>query len=400
MVFGIGLGALASSGGVVSNPWLTWTGANNGSPSNIDTSSTNPDEFVSTTFATDASMVIYFDDSTQQLASRVITTTGVTIAYGTIFNITSATSVNSLSCTTLDTSRVLACWAENAASLKACVLSVSGATITKGATASFAIPGGGTPTGISVTKIVTDVSILAYSDGGTANARSGCVVSTSTTTATINTRTIFGTHTTSAGSIVPLTSSSAIYTYTDTTAFTVIGTVLTASGTTISAGTEVVIYTEGGTAALSNVASCALSSTKIVTLFKGAPAGSSSNQLLAIASTVGATSITSSGSAVQFGSTSTNVSVNKGFQGGIADGGCLTIDGTTFMAFMCTGSGTTTNTAGITASVAGNVITQAATVGISSNQSSCHALSLLSSTRILAIYDQASHSNIAEVFST
>ena len=145
-----------------------------------------------------------------------------------------------ISVSTLDSSKAIVCYQDggNSSYGTACVLSISGTTITAGTPVVFE---SATSTYISVSTLDSSKAIVCYRDDGNSSYGTACVLSISGTTITAGTPVVFESATSTYISVSTLDSSKAIVCYTDD-GNSSYGTacVLSISGTTITAGTPVV----------------------------------------------------------------------------------------------------------------------------------------------------------------
>jgi hypothetical protein len=169
----------------------------------------------------------------------VLSISGTTITAGTPVVFESANSLN-FSVAMLDSSKAIVCYRDNGNSSygTACVLSISGTTITAGTPVVFE---SATSNYISVAMLDSSKAIVCYRDDGNANYGTACVLSISGTTITAGTPVVFESAYSYYFSVAMLDSSKAIVCYTDN-GNSDYGTacVLSISGTTITAGTPVV----------------------------------------------------------------------------------------------------------------------------------------------------------------
>ena len=144
----------------------------------------------------------------------------------------------------------------------ACVLSISGTTVTAGTPVVFE---SATTSYTSVAMLDSSKAVVTYQDGGNSNYGTACVLSISGTTVTAGTPVVFESATTDYTSVAMLGSSKAVVTYQDG-GNSNYGTacVLSISGTTVTAGTPVVF--ESAAAYVTSVAM--LDSSKAVVTYK------------------------------------------------------------------------------------------------------------------------------------
>jgi len=125
----------------------------------------------------------------------------------------------------------------------ACILDVSGSTITAGTAVVFESAG---TNYISVTMLTSTKAIVAYQDAGNSSYGTACILDVSGSTITAGTAVVFESAGTNYISVTMLTSTKAIVTYRDT-GNSDYGTacILDVSGSTITAGTAVVFESAG-----------------------------------------------------------------------------------------------------------------------------------------------------------
>jgi hypothetical protein len=169
----------------------------------------------------------------------VLSISGTTVTAGTPVVFESATSTY-ISVAMLDSSKAIVCYRDGGNSNygTACVLSISGTTVTAGTPVVF--ESAGSPY-ISVAMLDSSKAIVCYQDGENANYGTACVLSISGTTVTAGTPVVFESANSSYISVAMLDSSKAIVCYRDD-GNAAYGTacVLSISGTTVTAGTPVV----------------------------------------------------------------------------------------------------------------------------------------------------------------
>ena len=149
-------------------------------------------------------------------------------------------TANYTSVTKINTDKYLVCYSDGGDSNKgkACVLSVSGTTITAGTPAVF--ESGATTNIWSVSKLDTDKALVCYTDGGNSNYGTACAMTVSGTTITVGTPAVFASVDTSADLVIsaPVDTNKGLVTYVDRSSTgSIKWLVLTVSGTTITANT-------------------------------------------------------------------------------------------------------------------------------------------------------------------
>jgi len=149
-------------------------------------------------------------------------------------------TTNYTAVTKINTNKYLVCYSDAGNSNRgtACVLSVSGSTITEGTPVVFET--GGTTNIYSVSKLDTDKALVCYTDTGNSNYGTACAMTVSGTTIIAGTPVVFDTVDTSADLVLsaPVDTNKAVVTYIDRTSSAYIRwRVLTVSGTTITANT-------------------------------------------------------------------------------------------------------------------------------------------------------------------
>jgi len=190
-------------------------------------------------------LVCYRDDGNSYYGTaQILTISGTTVTAGTetVFNnaITSYISVIQL-----DATHALVCYrdAGNSYYGTAQVLTISGTTVTAGTETVF---NAATTYYISVTQLDATHALVCYQDGGNSQYGTACVLTISGTTVTAGTETVFNAATTYYISVIQIDATHALVCYNDG-GNSNYGTaqVLTISGTTVTAGTETVFNTAG-----------------------------------------------------------------------------------------------------------------------------------------------------------
>lgn len=215
-----------------------------------------------------------------------------------------AGSTTRVSVCALDATHALVCYCDagNSNQGTACVLTISGSVVTAGAEAVFET--GSTATSLAVCALSSSKAVVAYSDAGNSDYLTACVLDISGTTVTPGTPAVLAsvdTYTSEGAdqvSIAALSATHAIVTYIDQTAAANNGKAITfsVSGTTITAGSPVTF----AAAATEYAHVCALSSTAAVVVYSNV---ASSRAGTARQLTVSGTTTTAPGSALAFEST-------------------------------------------------------------------------------------------------
>jgi urease beta subunit len=202
--------------------------------------SASSDYFSVSTLDSSKAIVCYRDDGNSSYGTAcVLSISGTTITAGTPVVFESANSIY-ISVSTLDSSKAIVCYTDNGNSNygTACVLSISGTTITAGTPVVFE---SATSIYISVSTLDSSKAIVCYYDGGNSFYGTACVLSISGTTITAGTPVVFESASSEYISVSTLDSSKAIVCYRDNgNSFYGTACVLSISGTTITAGTPVV----------------------------------------------------------------------------------------------------------------------------------------------------------------
>jgi hypothetical protein len=145
-----------------------------------------------------------------------------------------------ISVTTLSSTQAIVCYSDvgNSYYGMACVLDISGSTITPGTPAVFE---SATTTYTSVTALSSTQAIVSYSDGGNSSYGTACILNISGSTITPGTPAVFESATTTYTSVTALSSAQALVCYRDVGSSSY-GTacILNISGSTITPGTPAV----------------------------------------------------------------------------------------------------------------------------------------------------------------
>ena len=192
----------------------------------------------------------------------VLSVSGATVTAGSAVVFNSAPTYNT-SVTTLDSTKALVVYADNGQTDRgtACVLSISGTAITAGSESVF---NNVATYNTSVTTLDSSKALVAYRDVGNSEYGTSCVLSISGTTVTAGSEYVFNTGITRYISVTTLDSTKAVVTYKDYSNSNY-GTacVLSVSGTTVAAGSEVVFNSDN----TSNISVTTLDSTKAVVTY-------------------------------------------------------------------------------------------------------------------------------------
>jgi len=190
-------------------------------------------------------LVCYTDGgNSSRGTAQVLTISGTTVTAGakTVFN---AATTYYISVTQLDATHALVCYTDGGNSNRgtAQVLTISGTTVTAGTETVF---NNASTTYVSVTQLDATHALVCYYDGGNSNYGIACVLTISGTTVTAGTETVFNAATTNYISVTQLDATHALVCYQDVSN-SQYGTaqVLTISGTTLTAGAETVFNNAG-----------------------------------------------------------------------------------------------------------------------------------------------------------
>ncbi len=197
--------------------------------------------YTSVTMLTSTKAIVAYQDGGNSYygTACILDVSGSTITAGTAVVFESATT-NYISVTMLTSTKAIVAYQDggNSSYGTACILDVSDSTITAGTPAVFE---SATTTYISVTMLTSTKAIVAYRDGGNSYYGTACILDVSGSTITAGTAVVFESATTNYISVTMLTSTKAIVTYQDS-GNSGYGTacILDVSGSTITAGTPVV----------------------------------------------------------------------------------------------------------------------------------------------------------------
>jgi hypothetical protein len=242
-------------------------------------------------------VVTYTDNGNSNYGTAcVLSISGTTVTAGTPVVFESATTYYT-SVAMLDSSKAVVTYQDGGNSNygTACVLSISGTTVTAGTPAVF--EAANSPY-TSVAALNSSKAVVTYTDNGNSYYGTACVLSISGTTVTAGTPVVFESATTYYTSVAMLDSSKAVVTYTDD-GNSSYGTacVLSISGTTVTAGTPVVFES----AAIDSISVAMLDSSKAVVTYRD---GGNSNYGTACVLSISGTTVTA-GTPVVFESANT-----------------------------------------------------------------------------------------------
>ena len=159
----------------------------------------------------------------------------------------------------LDTDKTIVCYAGTGG--EAVIVSTSTLVPTTGTTAQFEA---GVVLYVRVVALSTTKALVVYSDNGNSDFGTACVLDVSGTTITPGTPWVFESGTTAYMDATELTSTTAIVTWREVTSSDLASIVLSVSGTTISKGTKDTITT---TVANANTGIAKLSATKVMSVY-------------------------------------------------------------------------------------------------------------------------------------
>jgi hypothetical protein len=223
---------------VLENGKVTKTLPQTGTPAVFESAST---EYTSVTMLDSSKAIVTYRDNGNSSygTACVLSISGTVITAGAPVVFESA-STSDISVTMLDSSKAIVTYRDNGNSNygTACVLSISGSTITAGAPVVFE---SAITYYTSVTMLDSSKAIVTYTDNGNSNYGTACVLSVSGTVITAGAPVVFESAATNYISVTMLDSSKAIVTYQDN-GNSSYGTacVLSISGTVITAGAPVV----------------------------------------------------------------------------------------------------------------------------------------------------------------
>ena len=193
---------------------------------------------------------------------EVVGETAVAASSGTTTVFGGNNNVNYINATKLSNTKVIVCYMDNDNSQygTACVLSISGSTITAGSPVVFYSTA---TTHISVTALSETKAIVVFSDNSGYGTTS--VLSISGSTITVGSAVVFESANSLFNSVTMLTSTTAIVVYTDTgNSYYGTACLLTVSGSTVTAGTPMVFRTSNS----QWITVATLSDTKVIVMFR------------------------------------------------------------------------------------------------------------------------------------
>ena len=218
-----------------------------------------------TTLSSTQAIVCYSDVGNSYYGMAcVLDISGSTITPGTpaIFESANATYI---SVTTLSSAQALVCYRDGGSSSygTACILNISGSTITPGTPAVFEFAA---TTYTSVTALSSTQAIVSYSDGGNSNRGTACILNISGSTITRGSPTVFESATTVYTSVTALSSTQALVCCSDVDGnYRGTACILDISGSTITPDTHVVFESVNSV----YVVVTTLSSTQAVVCYRG-----------------------------------------------------------------------------------------------------------------------------------
>ena len=193
---------------------------------------------------------------------EVVGETAVAASSGTTTVFGGNNNVNYINTTKLSNTKVIVCYMDNDNSQygTACVLSISGSTITAGSPVVFYSTA---TTHISVTGLSETKAIVVFSDNNGYGTTS--VLSISGSTITVGSAVVFESANSLFNSVTMLTSTTAIVVYTDTgNSYYGTACLLTVSGSTVTAGTPMVFRTSNS----QWMTVATLSDTEVIVMFR------------------------------------------------------------------------------------------------------------------------------------
>ena len=216
-------------------------------------------------------LVVYNDDGNSGYGTAcILNISGSTITASSEMVFNSAVTIN-IAVAALSETKAIVVYRDGGGGYigTSIVLDVSGSTITAGSEVVF---NNADTQETSVTMLDSTHAIVAYKDGGNSSYGTACVLSISGSTITAGSEVVFNSGDTRANAITLLTSTKALVTYNDfSNSYYGTSCVLTISGSSITAGSEAVF----NTAQTLNISITALSSSKVVIAY--CDAGSSSH---------------------------------------------------------------------------------------------------------------------------
>jgi len=186
----------------------------------------------------DTKAIVTYKDS--NVKACILNISGTTITAGTPVTLTSYTSVGSAAVTVLTSDKAVVAYYEytgSAWNAVSQVLDISGSTITAGADAYFSTADSEY---ISLSRLTDQKALVAYKDGGNGNKGTTRILDVSGSTITVGTAYIFNSSSTDRIHTAALTSTSVLIVFRDNGVSNYGRTcVLSVSGTTITAGSEI-----------------------------------------------------------------------------------------------------------------------------------------------------------------
>ena len=218
-----------------------------------------------TTLSSAQALVCYRDGGSSSYGTAcILNISGSTITPGTPAVFESATTVYT-SVTALSSTQALVCYQDGGSSSygTACILNISGSTITPGTPAVFEFAA---TTYTSVTALSSTQAIVSYSDGGNSNRGTACILNISGSTITRGSPTVFESATTVYTSVTALSSTQALVCCSDVDGnYRGTACILDISGSTITPDTHVVFESVNSV----YVVVTTLSSTQAVVCYRG-----------------------------------------------------------------------------------------------------------------------------------
>jgi len=159
--------------------------------------------------------VAYYDaGNSQPFTACVLTVSGSSITAGTPANVSSTSGIGRLSITTLTTTKALVVYQDNGNSGygSSRVITVSGSSISAGSTTVFE---SASSTNMSVTMLTSTKALVTYRDEPNSNYGTSCILDVSGTSITAGTPVVFEAANTPYTSVVALTATKAIVTFQD-----------------------------------------------------------------------------------------------------------------------------------------------------------------------------------------
>ena len=160
-------------------------------------------------------IVAYYDyGNSQVFTACVLDVSGTSITAGTPANVTSTAGIGRLSITTLTTTKALVVYQDNGNSGygSSRVITVSGSSISAGSTTIFE---SASTSSIAVTKLTDTKGLVTYRDEPNSSNGTSCILDVSGTSITAGTPVVFEAATTLGTSVTALTPTKALVTYYD-----------------------------------------------------------------------------------------------------------------------------------------------------------------------------------------